>query len=605
MQQRVMRSLSTGLLLSLLLAACGGGSSDPTPDAAPDAPPPPPPTFRNPVSLPDDELAKQALALLGAPVEGHVERCNGCHGMTRSTVDRWAQESAAAWTSCLEDLDLSTPEKAKLKVDCARMDPSNGSSPFSAKRLGIYSTAARLPWFQYAFDKAFAGSTEQLDQFRSVAGMPQAGIAPLTQPEFDIVAEWFQRGLPAIDTYLPKGDGPDVCEPSITPAVATHVTAMQAHGWTAVNAEHGLLMHGCAGASSPRGCLADYPKSSATSFGTGWEVAGSALRVLSDNSTGSIYWTRSSADGRFVGLGSADDGFSRIIDLVGPRSIKINASYDPAFFPDDSAFLFQGNEGARICTRSVLTTGAPTQLDLDEAGCSGGSGVDLYEHVGASLDGSDYWAVDGQFESDDGGHQLGPAEDTYAGFDSSSTIKLTAMVNTGSAFEPRQHISVDAPNEGDHVLSPSAKLLISRTGGNNGRQISYVLHRIDVTGAAGNYQVTTPEIARYCAHGGKPAFSYDERWLVLHHYVGDSDAVDLGFTGPADPAFRPFHDKGAANIYLVDLLTGRTTRITSMHAGQYALYPHFRSDGWIYFLVRDPARDHEYVVASDAALAAP
>ena len=24
-----------------------------------------------------------------------------------------------------------------------------------------------------------------------------------------------------------------------------------------------------------------------------------------------------------------------------------------------------------------------------------------------------------------------------------------------------------------------------------------------------------------------------------------------------------------------------------MNPGQYALYPHFRSDGWLYFLVRD------------------
>ena len=43
-------------------------------------------------------------------------------------------------------------------------------------------------------------------------------------------------------------------------------------------------------------------------------------------------------------------------------------------------------------------------------------------------------------------------------------------------------------------------------------------------------------------------------------------------------------------------------RITTMGAGQYALYPHFRSDGWIYFLVRDHDTAKEYVLASDAAL---
>jgi hypothetical protein len=34
---------------------------------------------------------------------------------------------------------------------------------------------------------------------------------------------------------------------------------------------------------------------------------------------------------------------------------------------------------------------------------------------------------------------------------------------------------------------------------------------------------------------------------------------------------------------LVDLRTGAVQRLTTMHPGQYALFPHFRSDGWIYF----------------------
>ena len=37
-----------------------------------------------------------------------------------------------------------------------------------------------------------------------------------------------------------------------------------------------------------------------------------------------------------------------------------------------------------------------------------------------------------------------------------------------------------------------------------------------------------------------------------------------------------------------------------MNPGQYALYPFFRSDGWIYFLVRDTSSHKEYAVASDA-----
>ena len=39
-----------------------------------------------------------------------------------------------------------------------------------------------------------------------------------------------------------------------------------------------------------------------------------------------------------------------------------------------------------------------------------------------------------------------------------------------------------------------------------------------------------------------------------------------------------------------------------MKAGQHALYPHWRADGWLYFLVRDSNNNKETLVASDAAL---
>jgi hypothetical protein len=110
------------------------------------------------------------------------------------------------------------------------------------------------------------------------------------------------------------------------------------------------------------------------------------------------------------------------------------------------------------------------------------------------------------------------------------------------------------------------------------------------------------EIARYCVQGGKPAISFDERFMVFHHYVGPNDFADLGFSSASDPAFTDMLAKGTSNIVVVDRVTGARTRVTAMHAGQYALYPHFRSDGWIYFLVRDQNTGREYAVASDAAL---
>jgi Tol biopolymer transport system component len=77
--------------------------------------------------------------------------------------------------------------------------------------------------------------------------------------------------------------------------------------------------------------------------------------------------------------------------------------------------------------------------------------------------------------------------------------------------------------------------------------------------------------------GAKPSFSFDERFIVTHHYEG-----------------------GKADVFLVDLTTGQRVQVTDMPAGTYAQFPHFRSDGWIYFLVT--GGEKEYVAASDAAL---
>jgi hypothetical protein len=102
-------------------------------------------------------------------------------------------------------------------------------------------------------------------------------------------------------------------------------------------------------------------------------------------------------------------------------------------------------------------------------------------------------------------------------------------------------------------------------------------------------------------NGSKPVLSYDERWMVYHHYVTAADAAELGFASASDPGFQAYAQSGASNIYLVDLLSGEGQRITDMKPGQYALFPHFRSDGWIYFVVRT-LDTQEYFAASDAAL---
>ena len=570
----------------LALIGCGGGGGGGTPDAADiDAPVDarPVPAFRNPVALPDDQLATRALQILGAAVPGaNTSSCNGCHGITKQKLRYWRTLSDAAMDTCLTDLAVGSPASAKTMLDCTREMPELDTSDYRAKKLGIYSTAARLPWFEYAFWAAYGDdAAAKHADLVAHAAMPKEGMPSWTQEEFDIVAEWYVRGLPALDTTLVTDPPPTECLPGVSNDVATHVAAMATTGWRAVNAQNQMAMYGCAGATDPRACLADKPLAVDQPYGSGWDLPDRGrARVLADVTYVTSFWTRSSPDGRFVGQGVADVPGSYILDLQRDATVSINAAYDPAFFPDNSGFVFQGGP-RNTCAISVLTSN-PTSISMSEAECRKISQIGLYQHVGQQLGGGDYFALDNEFESDDGGKQP-TRRDPDTSFSSMAFASFTPMVYTGTTFQPRASVNLKTPFEGDSVLSPSAKLMISRVSGPDERQLGYVLRRVDATMSGTTYTIAAPEIARYCMSGGKPGFSYDERWIVFHHYE------DAG-------------TDGKANLWLMDLRTGEPVRITNMRPGQYALFPHFRSDGWIYAQVRDRTTGREYTIATDAAL---
>jgi hypothetical protein len=251
--------------------------------------------------------------------------------------------------------------------------------------------------------------------------------------------------------------------------------------------------------------------------------------------------------------------------------------------------------GSRPWCRQSLLTSNPASISFTEPECSAVSVVGLYQHLGA-VRGGDYWAVAGQFVSDNGGGEPG------ASFGASGHSDLTPMIWSGTAYSARPEVSIATPYEGDTIISPSAKLLLSRTSFNSA-QSGFTLRRVDATFNGSTYDVQVPIIGRYCVQGGKPAFSYDERWIVYHHWVQAGDWAWMGYPSATDPAFQALLTQGTANIFLLDITTGVPRRITSMNPGQAALFPHFRSDGWIYFIVKDDATpNHEVIVASDAAL---
>ena len=608
-------------LALLALAGCGG---DPTPtdagpaaagsveasapldaaakdaatiDAGQDAPPERAPLFRNVLTTPDGELARQALRLMGASEAGGSGSCRDCHGITRQSIAQMREVSDAAWASCFTDLEVRTPEAAREIVAC--FEDARGE--YYTHNLGVFATGTQNAWFEYVFRRAFGAMADaELADFRMRVQQPPAPRAALTQAEFDVLAEWFSRGTPEVESVLPALDGPGECTSYVSPAVATLLAESARSGWTARNAEDGILMHGCAGAASTRDCLSTYPRASETTYGATWETEGTQQRVLFDIPYHTNYWTKSSADGRFVAHGGNDAGAGgSVIDLQRGAIIGVAGAYDPGFYPDNSAFMFQGTPlGTGTCLQSVLTTGMPRRISFSEVGCSS-SGVGLYQHLGASLDGGDYWVVNSVWSGDPGDELVDPQ--VFA--DPSSRTALLRFTNTGSGatFEPAGAVEGATPWEGNAVISPTMRMLVTQLARATGEPLGYVMRGIeltrDATGAVTS--VALPELARYCVPAGKAALSLDDRWLVTHHRATNEDAVELGFTGASDPDFAAY--RGVSNIYLIDLLTGREIRVTRMEPGQRALFPHFRSDGWLYFLVRDRELP-ERLVASDAAL---
>ncbi|MBL9027907.1 MAG: hypothetical protein JNL21_37290 [Myxococcales bacterium] len=562
------------------------------------------PPLRNPVDMRDDALAYESLLLMGyEPIGATNTTCTLCHSINRGLLESWRDLSDTAVATCFADPTVPTKAAIETALDCLRQKPNNPNSPIVSPKLGIYSAAAHLAWFDFVFERLYgADSTQHGDFIQAVAMPKQMMETPWTQDEFDIVAEWFARGLPFMEELVPDENLPTSCTPNITPAVADHVAAMSMNGWRAANTDAGLLMFGCAGAATTLDCLSTFPQAGTLPYGTGWEyMPGTKLRVLRTNNYSSSYWTRSSPDGRFVGHGGGASGGSTIVDLATNQEIGLDAAYDPGFFPDNSAFMFQATpSGTGICKLSLLSSGT-TYVAFNEPECGSASQIGLYQHVGATLGGGDYWAIDGSFVSDNGGFTP-TQEQPNAFFNSGADVDITPMVYDGTSFNPKQMVSQPTPNEGDTIMSPSSLLLMGRVAGGGWNQNGFRLRQLVATPNGNSYTVIAPEIGRYCVNGGKPGISYDERWAVLHRYVEDADAVELGFSGPNDPGFQQYASQGAANIYLLDLLTGILRRVTHMKPGQYALYPHFRSDGWVYFMVRTLGSDQEHIVASDAAL---
>jgi hypothetical protein len=349
---------------------------------------------------------------------------------------------------------------------------------------------------------------------------------------------------------------------------------MEFDGWQGRNQDSGINMYGCSGGSGVD-CFSGEPFTEMNEWQAG-DVADARLVNVKEFDFNTSFWMRSSADGRFVGNGGsgAENHGATITDLVTGEHIGVRGSYDPGFFPNNDGFIMQGG-GAGLCGQSVLTNqeAIADGIDFSEAGCTTAEGINLYQHVAVNTDGGDYFVINSQFTSDSGSG----SGDPRAPFSEGSTMKFSPMVFDGTEWQQKEQVIVDSPYEGDSVLSPSGKMVISRFAGPEGDALGYMVRRVEATpnGTSYDIDIRTP-VQFLCVPGAKANISFNERFSVTHHY-----------------------ENGTANIYLTDLLTAETVQVTDMPEGTKALFPHFRSDGWIYFLAKG---ETDTAVASDAAL---
>ena len=460
---------------------------------------------------------------------------------------------------------------------------------------------------------------------------------------FEKLVTWMAKQPPQFDglnrVRPPEPLEGGVCVEKISPELTAHVQYMQAaNAPTWVNryksAAPPMKFYGCPGngfPADPLTCLSSAP------LKNDWRNAANGvnfnIRTLREINPYTSFWTRSSPDGRFVGNGgysppggardrtiarrrAAGDisASSSIEDLqVSKRVIGVTESYDPAFSPDNNSFVYVD----KVCPLKPLRAypSTLTGVDMNKPPCFSAEGVATYQSVGQRVGaGDEFWMVNpSNYSSDDGGSYVDENgssgdEDAMQFGNASLETRLFKKDATGK-FVPTLKTQ-KTPGESQHIISPSAMVVSGRFGPRDSAGGG-----LNLDGAApviGGYNVrfiekmfadgdaynadTDATRSQICIRGNKASMSYDDRFLITHHYTDEKD----------DPALA----KKTSDLIIYDFLKQRSIKITSMPAGWFALYPHFRGDGWIYFLVRhrlynagtgtDESKD--YIMATDAAL---
>ncbi len=568
------------------------------------------------------ERAVQVLTRFGA-IGGQPEgTCATCHSFNPNMIESWGQSADRINFTCfnykpLSEIATKAPVFVEQVIKCMSDDRTQAVLKFSPKKLGLYAAAAHLDDFAALFQKAYGpNGNSKYQSFLSEVKMPVDGVGSLSKEDVAKVDQWSKDGRPFLYELMGNVEYPTTCTPFISSKLLDHINEMKLSGWEARNKEAGVMMFACSN-NDALSCFNQknarnediFPMASNTLVGRTWQqdFPNSQMKIVHKLDYNTNYWMRTSADGRFVGNGlSSKTSLNAVItDLQGlltpahsGRNILVDSNYDPSFFSDNSGFMFQGS-GTGICRQHVLNDTRVTTIDWTHPACSrtGDHSVGLYQSVGSSLNGDDLIAVTGNFESNSGG-----STDYDQPFNSQETARVKMIAYNGSRYQTVGNKSINMPFQGDFALSPSGKLLIARLTGADEHfepvYLGYNIYSLATEKVDGDIAVETEKLATICHAGRKSNMSFNERFLAYYMPVRVGDWVELGFSSATDPEFINMVDN-SGNVFIFDFMTGINRRVTRMAPGQFAQFPHFRSDGWLMFMVQGQDR---YVVASDAAL---
>lgn len=584
--------------------------------------------------LSEEDLAKRALTIMGAPQlprpAGEQASCSftGCHSINPVTLKGWQEQYSAA----MDILDSDLPNEEKINY--FRQNPNDPRTGFTPERVGIISAGAHLALGANVSEQRhpetfkqgkklaeiFKGKEELYSEFRKEMLMPVLADYPrLTASQYETILTWFQKGLPHLDDIIHE-NRPTKCVDDFT-KLRERTSQVKNATWAAKNFSNRMPMFACPPPNpeqpvSPTMCFMQkrdgkdiFPRAVDEVFSRTWPLDGSNIRVLREFSAPNSFWVRTSADGRFVATGGGRTGGAQAIDLQATldgqsRDIGLQASYDPDFWPDNKAFMFQG--GTKFCAQSLLEKPTTTTVTFGEPECSSLSAASgLYQTVGQVVGDnsiSDRFILYSIWAGDSGQYSAS-ARDTPPRGGEDSAINIYTAIALGNDVEEGYQVAgegvkVATPYRGDTMMARSGTLIGSRWAygeGEDGKTATgYALEALERRVVAGKYRFDLAPVGNVCLRGNKANISFDERFLATHHY---NEPEDYGVTD--DPAYG---DKGSSDLAVVDFVTGKKQVITKMGPGQFALYPHFRSDGWLYFLVVDHNTQKYYVAASDWAI---